>query len=168
MLVLMFIILALMVIFCVVAVMLRNLVKSAISLAVASSMLTVILFMLGVPWAALFELSVCAGLITVIFVSAVSLTTPYSKEEEKEIVKERRKRYMQLPIILVFVAIIVGVALIMGNSTDLVPAVGNASTFISFADVLWNMRQTDILGQIIVILAGVFAIVVLFKERDKR
>lgn len=161
------IILALMVAFCVAAVMIRKLVKSAISLALASVCLTVILFMMGIPWAALFELSVCAGLITVIFVSAVSLTVPHKKEEEDEISRERSKRYIQLPFILVIVAIIVGVALIFGTSTNLLPMPSETASFHDFKETLWNLRQVDILGQIIVILAGVFAIVVLFKERDK-
>ena len=34
-------------------------------------------------------------------------------------------------------------------------------------NVMWKFRQTDILGQIVIILAGVFGVVVLFKERMK-
>ena len=35
-------------------------------------------------------------------------------------------------------------------------------------DVLWNSRQLDIFGQIVVLLAGVFGIVLLFKETKKK
>jgi len=31
-------------------------------------------------------------------------------------------------------------------------------------NVIWKLRQTDMLGQIILILTGVFGVVVLFKE----
>jgi hypothetical protein len=31
--------------------------------------------------------------------------------------------------------------------------------------VLWDSRQTDLIGQIIVIFTGVFGVIVLFKER---
>ncbi|MEG1538182.1 MAG: hypothetical protein RR387_07875, partial [Clostridiales bacterium] len=56
--------------------MIRSMIKSAISLAAMSALLAIVLFMLGATWAGLFELSVCSGLITVIFISAISLTVP--------------------------------------------------------------------------------------------
>ena len=37
----------------------------------------------------------------------------------------------------------------------------------NFKDVFWNTRQADILGQIIIILAGAFAVAILFKESTK-
>ena len=69
-----------------VCIMIRNLLKACISLAVVSAILSLIMFLLGAPLAAVFELSVCAGLITVVFISAVSMTRVRSKEEiaEKE------------------------------------------------------------------------------------
>ena len=45
---------------------------------------TLILFLLKSPLAAVFELSVCAGLITVIFISVISLTNPLSQDERSE------------------------------------------------------------------------------------
>jgi len=36
------------------------------------------------------------------------------------------------------------------------------------ANVLWNLRQVDLLGQAIILLVGVFGIVVLFKEGQKK
>jgi hypothetical protein len=33
-------------------------------------------------------------------------------------------------------------------------------------EILWNARRTDVLGHIIMILAGVFGVVILFKGRD--
>jgi NADH-quinone oxidoreductase subunit J len=48
--------------------------KAAICLGVASALLGVLFFVLNAPYAAVFELSICAGLITVLFVSTISLT----------------------------------------------------------------------------------------------
>jgi NADH-quinone oxidoreductase subunit J len=56
------------------AVLLENLLHAAIALGVGSGMLAAALFLLGAPYAGSFELSVGAGLISVLFVIAVSLT----------------------------------------------------------------------------------------------
>jgi hypothetical protein len=34
--------------------------------------------------------------------------------------------------------------------------------------VLWGQRQLDLFGQVVVLLAGIFGVVVLFKERGKQ
>jgi len=147
------------------AVMLRSLLKSAIALAVASVILTVILFLLGAPWAAVFELSVCAGLITVVFISAISLTTPYSKEEMSEKIRERARRFAALPFILAGAAVfaVIGLA---GAGLDFSNIAPPPPSFDSFRETFWETRQADIFGQIILVLAGVFSIVVLFKEKN--
>ncbi|MCL6450760.1 MAG: DUF4040 domain-containing protein [Acetobacteraceae bacterium] len=55
------------------AVFFRDLLKSAIALAVASLTLSILFFLMKAPFAAAFELSVAAGLVTVLFVTAISL-----------------------------------------------------------------------------------------------
>ena len=62
-------------------VIMQNLLKASIMMAAVSGVLAVVMFALDAPLAAVFELSVCAGLITVVFISAVSMTRVYSKEE---------------------------------------------------------------------------------------
>ena len=52
---------------CLWAVMARGLLRAAIALATTSVVLAIIMFRLDSPLAAVFELSVCAGLITVVF-----------------------------------------------------------------------------------------------------
>jgi NADH-quinone oxidoreductase subunit J len=52
----------------------REVLLSAISLAVLSVIISIMCFKLNSPYAGVFELSVCAGLITVLFVSVISLT----------------------------------------------------------------------------------------------
>jgi len=56
----------------VLAVHLRDILRAVIALAVLSVVLAAIFFKLGAPYAGAFELSVCAGLITVLFIAAIS------------------------------------------------------------------------------------------------
>ena len=58
----------------VLAVRFNNLLFAAIALAALSAILAIVFYWLNSPYAAVFELSVCAGLITALFVSAISLT----------------------------------------------------------------------------------------------
>lgn len=151
-------------------VMIRNLLKAAIALALTSAVLTVIMFLLGAWMAAVFELSVCAGLITVVFISAISLTKPKTMEESKELRKKRIKRFIFLPILLIIVFAALYISWIHGylhfswislNASQLAQQP-------TIRDAIWNKRQIDIIGQIIVILSGVFGVVVLFKERKDK
>lgn len=56
------------------AVRFKEMLFSAISLAALSVIIAIMFFRLNSPYAAVFELSVCAGLITALFVSVISLT----------------------------------------------------------------------------------------------
>lgn len=158
-----YICLGLMFIFGVMAVMYRSLLKSAIALALASAMLAVIMYVLGSVWAAMFELSVCSGLITVIFISAISL----SKTEKKDLAKlyEDKKRMAFLPAVLIISGVVLVLAVILQSFLlpDVTPVTETAEVF---RQVLWNYRQADIWGQVIVIIAGALTVVALFKERE--
>jgi NADH-quinone oxidoreductase subunit J len=150
-----------MLVFGVMAVMLHSMIKSAISLAAASVALGVIMYELGAVWAALFEISVCSGLVTVIFVSAISLSNT-DKNELGNLYKDK-KRMGYLPIVLIISGIVLVVAALATGFS--LPATA-ASESADFKEILWNNRQADIWGQIVVSITGAFAIVVLFKERD--
>lgn len=143
--------------------MFRSMLKSAISLAAISALLAVIFFCFNCTWAAIFELSVCAGLVTVVFVSAISLTTPNRRDPDKA--AEHSKRFSALPFILIFSGM-AAIAIMLITGFTITPAESIVAGQ-SFKDILWNTRQADILGQIIIILAGAFAVVILFKESDK-
>jgi NADH-quinone oxidoreductase subunit J len=56
------------------AVLSKNLLKSAVALGTGSVALATLFFLLGAPYAGGFELSVGAGLISVLFIIAISLT----------------------------------------------------------------------------------------------
>jgi NADH-quinone oxidoreductase subunit J len=58
----------------IVAVLSRNLLSAAVALGVGSAALATMFFLLNAPYAGGFELSVGAGLISVLFIIAISLT----------------------------------------------------------------------------------------------
>ena len=141
----------------------RSLLKATIGLAVTSAALSVIIFRLNSPIAAVFELSVCTGLMTVVFVSTISLTKPLTHKDIIRISAKRLKRFWYLPAIV----IVVGIALIY-SKTQMPLALFAGQAEGNARDVLWNSRQLDLFGQIVVLLAGVFGIVILFKETKKK
>lgn len=138
----------------------RHLINAAISLAAVSAACGVLMYVLGAHTAAIFEVSVCSGLVTVIFISAVSLSNGDRQASAPE------KRAHLLPIILIAIgAILVIVSLLTGFSLGTRGPVGSAA---SFDNVFWETRQADIFGQMVAILAGASAIVVFFKESEKQ
>jgi NADH-quinone oxidoreductase subunit J len=156
-----------MVVFGMLAILTRSLVRAAIALAITSVALTGIMFWMGAWIAAVFELSVCAGLITVIFISSITLIKPLSDNEVKERTKNRIRKYIFLPVIL-GVALIV---LIVAWANGFVPfqnIISGTDDGVSIGNAIWNFRQLEILGQMIVILAGVFGVIILFKERGSK
>lgn len=159
-----YILLGLLVIFSVFTVLIKNALKAVISLAAASAMLTTVMFLLNAPLAAVFELSVCAGLITVIFISVISLTKPVTKEEEGVGYVKGISKYIYLPVIL----LIIGSLLLFSKPIFNFIVNNNGISDGNVQDVIWNNRRLDILGQIIIILAGVLGVVILFKEENKK
>jgi NADH-quinone oxidoreductase subunit J len=158
-----YICLGLMLIFGVLAVMLRSMLKSAIALALASAMLAVIMYLLGSVWAAIFELSVCSGLVTVIFISAISL----SNTDRKDLAKlyEDKKRMVLLPLALIAGGIVL--VFIVTLPVFSLPAIAQVTESAdTFREILWTHRQVDIWGQVLVIITGALTVVALFKERE--
>lgn len=150
--------------FGVMAVMFHSMIKSAIALAAASVMLGIIMYTLNSVWAALFEVSVCSGLVTVIFISAISLSNADKKDVEKQYKDKKRMKY--LPIIMILSGVIlVATALAIGFSPVSPAPVAEVAD--NFREILWNHRQADIWGQIIVVLTGSVSVVVLFREGDE-
>jgi NADH-quinone oxidoreductase subunit J len=147
------------VLFSVLAIVLRDLLKSAISLAVASLLLGIIFFRMNAPYAGVFEISVVAGLITVLFILTIALTG--AGEEVRE------SRLVNCVFPLFFVVFIIIDALVMKSLLGKVPALASGAETGTFGDVLWKGRTFDLVGQIAVILAGVFSVLALFRKRDK-
>jgi NADH-quinone oxidoreductase subunit J len=120
------------------------------------------MYRLGSPMAAVFELSVCSGLISVIFITTVSFTQRLSKERLLIRRRERRLRFLYLP----FIIVAVGLCLVeyLKIPRVILPA---PASLTDVRLVLWNIRHLDLLGQVAVLIAGVFGVVIFFKETDK-
>jgi NADH:ubiquinone oxidoreductase subunit 6 (subunit J) len=147
------------VLFSVLAILLKDLLRSAISLAVASLLLGIIFFRMNAPYAGVFEISVVAGLITVLFILTIALTKTGDEVRESRLVN------WAFP--LVFIAFIVIDALVMKSLLGKVPALASGAESGTFGEVLWRGRTFDLVGQIAVILAGVLAVLALFRKREK-
>lgn len=147
------------VLFSVLAIVLRDLLKAAISLGVASLLLGIVFFRMGAPYAGVFEISVVAGLITVLFIMTIALT---NKAEEV-----RESRTMGWVFVLFFLAFIIIDVLVMRGLLQKIPALPAVPEDGTFREVLWKGRTMDLVGQIAVILAGVFAVLALFRKRDE-
>jgi len=143
-------------------VMTRSLLRAAIGLAMMSSILTIIMFMLRSPLAAVFELSVCAGLIPVLFISTISLTHPLTREEVAQHMKDRIRRFWYLPFIVVAAGVTLNMTSVTPHLTLPLPEIEKDAR-----TVLWNDRPIELLGQIMILLAGVFSVVILFKESGR-
>lgn len=146
----------------VLAVTARKMLVSAIMLAVVSIALSLLLFNFGAPWAALFELSVCAGLITVLFISAVSLV-----RKEDESLKESRGKFLLLPFLSGAVLILMTIFLLpyfetisgFAKNPEMQPRVG---------EIIWKFRSIDLLGQVTILAAAVFVIKSVFQKRSEQ
>ena len=134
------------------AVMARGLLLSAVMLALVSVAVSLAFFSYGAPWAAVFELSVCAGLITVLFIGAVSLI-----RREESAKPENRARFHALPLVLAIFAIASWFALppfFAELSSWIRPGTGGGQIGLA----LWDLRRPDLLGQVLALAAGVFVI----------
>ncbi len=147
---------------CIKAVMSRSILKSAIFLAVASAALGVIMYRLGAKWAAVFEVSVCAGLVTAVFISAISLSN--MKKDDIQKLYDDKKRMGFLPYFLIYAGVFVIAVALMKDINLTVIAQEKVG---EFQEVFWKTRGADILGQITAILIGGIAVVVLLKEGNK-
>ena len=138
------------------------LLRATIALALTSALLAVVMYSLGATLAAVLELSVCAGLICVVFVSVISLT---QRKPFKEYVTRRMSRLRRCwPLPLVLIAIGFGLSFVHAPVQIVLPLPGGDG---DVRTVLWNLRQLDLFGQILILLAGVFGVLVLFKGEGK-
>jgi NADH-quinone oxidoreductase subunit J len=142
----------------VLAVLVKDLLKAAIFLAGASVFLAMTFFDLGAAYAGVFEISVVAGLITVLFIATISLTTGEGE------VRERRWARLLLPVFLI--GFVLADFLVMRQFLGGLPAQPAAVESGNFGHILWSERTFDLVGQIAIILAGVFCVLALFRKRS--
>ncbi|MCX5716540.1 MAG: hypothetical protein NTV07_06825 [Candidatus Omnitrophica bacterium] len=145
------------------AVVAARMLKAVVGLALTSVIVSILMFRMNSPLAAVFELSVCAGLIPVIFITTISFTKRLSWEAYLERKKEIFSRFWYLPVILVITVVLLSRYKI---AADFILPQAPAVTDVRH--VLWNLRQSDLFGQIIILLIGAFGVVTLFKVKQPK
>mgnify|MGYP000878524896 FL=1 len=127
----------------------KRLLISAIWLALTSALVAVVIYMLGAPQVAVIELSVGAGLVTVLFVFAINIAG-----EEVIGVKSI------LPKWLVWTSVILAIGLTIFLVLKWVGIIPNPTNQMELqASILWDDRYLDLLLQVVLIFAGVLGVV---------
>jgi len=124
----------------------KRLLASAIWLALLSALVSVLFYQLGAPQVAVIELSVGAGLVTVLFVFAMAI----SGEEEVG-------THAPIPT---WVAALFGAGM-MAMLTWLVLPIEQAVVLderVSFMQMLWEGRALDVMLQIAIVFSGVVSV----------
>ena len=139
-------------------VMTVRLIRAVVGLALTSAVLSIVMFRLNSPLAAVFELSVCAGLIFVIFIITVSFAHRLTEAQMVVRRKEHFAKFKYLPFIIAATAIIL---YYFTRSAHLVLFPAGPDTDVRL--VLWNKRHLDLFGQVSALLAAAVGVAVLFK-----
>jgi len=140
------------VIFAFLAIQAKRLLSSALWLAVASALLAVIFYLMGAQLVAIFELSIGAGLVTVLFVFAIGI----AGEEDTNLRSLVPKTLAGGVTIIMFLLL----------SWFLLPAQSAQPSLPeqSVSTVIWEQRSLDVLLQIAIIFSGVLGLLGLLAE----
>lgn len=137
----------------VMAVRAKRLLVSALWLAGASALTALFMYLLGAPEVAVIELSVGAGLVTVLFVFAINIAGEEAVSASAIIPKP-----LAYGLVIAAVLLIGWLALPAFNVT-LPAAVGG-----TFAETLWRDRTLDVLLQVLLVFSGVLGVLGLLSE----
>jgi uncharacterized MnhB-related membrane protein len=146
------------------AVMVRSTFKSAIALGAASTLLGLVMYLLGAGWAALFEISVCSGFVTVIFISAVTMTNNTRKAQD-EIYGQSKDTWV-LPMLMIGTGMLM--LAVFAAVHFRLPYPTGAVAQQTLSGELWGSHRDLITALIAALIAGTFAVVVLFREEDDK
>lgn len=124
-----------------------RLLTSALWLAGTSALVSVAIYLLGAPEVAAVELSVGAGLVTVLFVFAINLTGKEAVDERSLIPK---------PLAWVLIAIAVGCLVFLLLPGVVSIPVNHVEP--SLRDILWGTRRLDLWLQIVMVFSGVLGV----------
>lgn len=131
----------------------QKLLNSALWLAGASALISIFLFILGAPEVAVIELSVGAGLVTVLFVFAINITG-----EEPPILHGIIPRPVSWGLLILAIGMLAWMNLPAINR--IIPIIQEAD----FATTLWQDRSLDMLLQAVFIFSGVLGVLGLLSE----
>jgi len=137
------------------AVRLQRLLLSALWLAGASALTALMIFLLGAPEVAVIELSVGAGLVTVLFVFAINIAG-----------EEAIPTQSVVPRPLAWFLLLASIILLTWMNLDLVGLEVEVIEVaqLDFKSVLWENRVLDVLLQVALIFAGVLGVLGLLGE----
>jgi NADH:ubiquinone oxidoreductase subunit 6 (subunit J) len=126
---------------------------SALWLAGTSALVALLLFTLGAPEIAVIELSVGAGLVTVLFVFAINIAG-----------EETYGKGSLIPRPLAWALIVAAGGLMIWMILG--PQLGRSlsSAQPGFADILWNNRTLDVVLQVVLIFSGVLGVLGLLSD----
>lgn len=130
----------------------QRLLNVTIWLAVTSALISVLLYLLGAPEVAVIELSVGAGLVTVLFVFAISMAG-----EDLTPLKSLIPRPVAIVLVGVAIVLLAWMVLPLGEQAAMSEA--------PFGTVLWQDRGADVLVQIVLIFAGVLGVLGILADR---
>ncbi len=129
-----------------------RLLSAALWLAGVSALVSVILYRMGAQQVAVIELSVGAGLVTVLFVFAISIAGDDAMDARALLPK---------PLALGLIALFV---VVLGVMIFPLKDMGLSVSETSFASRLWADREMDVLVQIVLIFTGVLCILGLLSD----
>ncbi len=130
-----------------------RLLLSALWLAGTSALVALILYRLGAPEVAVIELSVGAGLVTVLFVFAINIAG-----------EDMPALRALVPAPLAWVVAIAAIAIGGWMAVPTLGATPGLPQTTPFATVLWEDRSLDVLLQVVLIIGGVLAVLGLLAE----
>ena len=131
----------------------QRLLHSALWLAGCSALVALEMYLLGAPEVAVIELSVGAGLVTVLFVFAINIAG-----DEPIAVQSI------VPRPLAWILVLVSVALLAWMDVDILGMQVPVHQPHYFKTVLWENRLLDLLLQVVLIFAGVLGVLGLLGE----
>lgn len=140
------------------AVRVSRLLTAALWLAGCSAMTALLLYRLGAAEIAVIELSVGAGLVTVLFVFAINM-----------IGDEQTRTVPAVPRWVAWVLVLISFGLLAYINLPLLTSIlpegagtANAST------TIWNDRLLDVLLQIVLVFSGVLGVISLIQDTGKK
>ncbi len=131
----------------------RQLIATALWLAGTSALVAFALYLLGAHEVAVIELSVGAGLVTVLFVFAISIAGDDALSK-----REFTPNALAVGAVVVICVLLAWLALPLEART----VSGDER---AFAEVLWSDRALDVLVQLVLIFTGVLCVLGLLRER---
>lgn len=142
------------VVFAILSIRSKRLITSALWLAGVSALLSMVFYLLGAQLVAVVELSVGAGLVTVLFAFAISVAGDEPIDTRPVIT-----RSLSIGIPMLFVLVLGFYASQAGYMPAPTPAVES-----SLGIVLWQERGLDMLVQVVLIFSGVLGLLGLLAE----